>query len=305
MYDRRKRTVIESSDPQKRSFSPRPPPPPPPLPSSLSSSGFSSSFSSLSSSSSSSSSFSSSSSSSSSSFSASFFFSPSPGSDVGKNKGENGQGGVEGGRPVHRRYPLSSSSFSFSPFSSFSPSPSSSSSHSSPPIPSASPSSAFFLSFPPSSTGVRVSAYDKAGREGWITPVTRQPRPSPHPIRFDSFSGPCRCCAGGEGGLRLSLNVGRPRSSPHVRSLCSLLHHHPHALLLLSPPHAFTTALPRLGKRGLEGLSVFLRPPPETFLRNAGEMLTRRLPENSEREKDYEEGFGGEEKKTAPHMEAP
>uniref|UniRef100_A0A0G4HFZ3 Uncharacterized protein n=1 Tax=Chromera velia CCMP2878 TaxID=1169474 RepID=A0A0G4HFZ3_9ALVE len=140
---------------------------------------------------------------------------------VSKNKGENGQEGVGRVRLDHRGYPSSSSSFSFSPFSSSSPSLSSSSSHPSPLIPSTSPSSAFFLSFPPSNTGVRVSAYDRAGGEGRVTPMTRQPRPSPHPIRFDSFSGPYRCCAEGEGGLRVgpsphpirTVSINRPTDS--------------------------------------------------------------------------------------------
>uniref|UniRef100_A0A0G4HZI1 Reverse transcriptase domain-containing protein n=1 Tax=Chromera velia CCMP2878 TaxID=1169474 RepID=A0A0G4HZI1_9ALVE len=55
---------------------------------------------------------------------------------------------------------------------------------------------------------MRVSAYNRAGGEGRVMPVTWQPGPSPHPIRFDSFSGPCRYCAGGEGGLRLGFRKG-------------------------------------------------------------------------------------------------
>uniref|UniRef100_A0A0K6SAN6 Uncharacterized protein n=1 Tax=Chromera velia CCMP2878 TaxID=1169474 RepID=A0A0K6SAN6_9ALVE len=146
----------------------------------------------------------------------------------GENRGENGQGGEGGERPDHRGNPSSSSFSSSSPFPS-SPSSSSFLSHSSFSTPSASPSSALFLSFPSSSAAVGVPAYDRAGGEGRATPVTRQPGPSPHPTRLDSFSS-CRCCAGGKGGLRIgpSPHPTRTRNSMHAdREIHDAMHTSP------------------------------------------------------------------------------
>uniref|UniRef100_A0A0G4H9E5 Uncharacterized protein n=1 Tax=Chromera velia CCMP2878 TaxID=1169474 RepID=A0A0G4H9E5_9ALVE len=131
------------------------------------------------------------------------------------------------------------------------------SSHSSFFTPSASPSSALFLSFSSSSAAVGVPAYDRAGGEGRATPVIRQPGPS-HPTRLDSFSY-CKCCARGEGGFRVSpsphptqtrnsmhadreirdaMHTSPPLLQPVIYLLCFC--HSPSPPLPSSPPTPFT-----------------------------------------------------------------